>query len=527
MSRFNEKKEYELKVKNHEAAPAYSFSNEVELYSLVCTSFLADKYYESESDQLIRLQKLVKACSPKFVANLASYARKEMSLRTMPVVLTGLLTRNVGGPLARRAVSRIVQRPDEIVELLAYFSQLNKRNWKEVSKGSHKSVKKMGKYSHSLKRGLADVFTSGKFDEYQFSKWNKKKEFSFKDALFLSNPKPKTPEMVELFGKIANDTLKTADTWEVRQSKLGQTNKGVEEEKVQERKLAVWAEMIEKKKLGHMALLRNLNNILTSSPNDEFVVKVCAELVRGAKHGKQLPFRYWSAFVALAEKASSINDFHLEMISKALDAALLMSVKTLGNFEGRTLVACDVSGSMFKNISDKSIIRNVDIGVLLGSLFKSDKENTIVGIFGDTFKVIPNLGTGILNNTGHLLNMANSVGYCTYGYKVLEYLNQKNVEVQQVMVFTDAQVYGEVAPNRRAWGDSKGNEMERQWNMYKSKFPNAKLYLFDMSGYGTTPLRLDGGDVIHVAGWSDRIFEAVEYLKKGKTAVDMIMEYEG
>ena len=126
-------------------------------------------------------------------------------------------------------------------------------------------------------------------------------------------------------------------------------------------------------------------------------------------------------------------------------------------------------------------------------------------------------------DTTRILGRANEVGYSTHGYKVIEYLNKKGLEVDQVMVFTDCQVYGGTSFYRHGSGSP---QMQIEWDKYKARFPKARLFLFDMSGYGNTPLRLDQGDVVHVAGWSDRIFEAVEYLKRGKTAVDLIMKYD-
>jgi len=510
-------------VKNHGGADSYKLSKEVELYSVVCNSLITDKYYESGDSQLARIIELVKDCDPVFVANLASYARNEMNLRTVPVVLSTLLCRNVGGSVAKDAVFRTVKRADEITEVLGYFAQLNKDNWKKISEKGHIKTKKMSKYSHSLKRGIAKVFESGRFDRYQFSKYNRQREFSFKDALFLCNPKPQNDEMAELFKLIASDELGSADTWEAKQSALGQENKEKSEDEAKVSKLEVWKEMIANKKLGHMALLRNLNNILKCKPDSAFMDDVCRELVRGAKKSKQFPFRYWSAYKTLQKDHGHHSDpFLFQKVSDALEQAIRDSIKSMSKFDGNTLIACDVSGSMVTPVSDKSIIQNIDIGLVLGCLLKNvQKLNTILGVFGDEFKIITGIGNGVLADVRSSFDWSHKVGWSTMGYKVIEYLNKRNLDVNQVLVFTDCQVYGSAGNGYY----SNGNEMERQWSIYKSKHPNAKLYMFDLSGYGNVPLRLDKGDVIHVAGWSDRIFEAVEYLRKGSDAVDMIMNY--
>src|SRR3954467_2263931 len=104
MSRFNQPaaSNSPSKVANHEGAPAYALSSEMELYTLVCNSLVQPKFYEDDESQLERLKMLVKAADPAYVANLASYARNEMGLRTIPVVLAVLLARYHGGSVARQ-----------------------------------------------------------------------------------------------------------------------------------------------------------------------------------------------------------------------------------------------------------------------------------------------------------------------------------------------------------------------------------------------------------------------------------------
>jgi hypothetical protein len=52
--------------------------------------------------------------------------------------------------------------------------------------------------------------------------------------------------------------------------------------------------------------------------------------------------------------------------------------------------------------------------------------------------------------------------------------------------------------------------------------PAAKLYLFDLAGYGNTPLNVQRDDVYLVAGWSDKIFAVLQAIENGSHAVKMI-----
>lgn len=50
----------------------------------------------------------------------------------------------------------------------------------------------------------------------------------------------------------------------------------------------------------------------------------------------------------------------------------------------------------------------------------------------------------------------------------------------------------------------------------------AKLYLFDLSGYGNTPLDITRDDVFLIAGWSDKIFDILSAIDKGNDALQEI-----
>ena len=106
-------------VVNHEGAEAYRMTPEMELYTAVVTSALEEMYYEGKTDRVDRIAGLVGKVSPEFVAKLAVYARTQMNLRSIPLVLLTLLAKvHSGDDLVPKAVAGTVLRADEIVELL-------------------------------------------------------------------------------------------------------------------------------------------------------------------------------------------------------------------------------------------------------------------------------------------------------------------------------------------------------------------------------------------------------------------------
>lgn len=504
--KFNSIFKREKRVRNYEGATAYKMSPEMELYSAVVTATLERLTYESGNKRLERIQRLVAKCDPVFVAKLAVYARTEMNLRSIPLVLVVELSKiHSGDDLVRRAVTRVIQRADELTEILAYYQMTNARE----------GTKKLNRLSKQLQKGIASSFN--KFDEYQFAKYNRKTEVSLRDALFLTHPKAESESQQAVFDKIVNNSLQTPYTWEVELSEIGQ-KKGLTEQERQSAVKQKWEELIESKRLGYMATMRNLRNMLQAEVSAQHVKQVADYLSHpvAVERSRQLPFRFLSAYREVQKLSSPFAGYIME----ALERAALQSAKNIQGFdlETRLVIACDVSGSMFQTVSANSKVMLYDVGLLLGMLLQNRSQNTVTGIFGDTWMEYPLPKSNILQNVETLKGIEGKVGYSTNGYKVLQKLNYSRRVVDKVMIFTDLQMWN---------SQYDGNTLQKEWNAYKRNIaPNAKLYLFDLAGYGQTPLRIEQNEVHLIAGWSDKIFDVLQALENGKKTLTAIRKVE-
>jgi 60 kDa SS-A/Ro ribonucleoprotein len=499
--RFNFLKSTNANVVNHEGAASFVITPEVELYTAVATSGLSDTFYEKSDVRLYRIQSLIAKNDPEFVAKLAVYARNEMYLRSIPIVLAVELAKlNSGNAIVSNAVKGVVKRADEIAELLAYYQLSNQRF----------GTKKLNKLSKQVQKGLAISFNN--FDEYQFAKYNRNTEVTLRDALFLVHPKAKNENQQLIFNKLAKGMLTTPYTWETELSAIGQANFKNE----MERKLAIkntWESLIDSNRLGYMALLRNLRNIIEANVSASHIDQVCAVLSdkEAVMRAKQLPFRFLSAYRELKDMKSE----YISMILNALEDAVSASISNLKGFasETRVLVACDVSGSMQNPVSPKSKILMYDIGLVLGMLLHSTCKRVVTGMFGDTWKIINVPTRGVLNNVNEFYKREGEVGYSTNGYKVIDDLVSRKVVMDKIMIFTDCQLWDSQAD---------GNSLSISWNKYKTIAPNAKLYLFDLSGYGQIPIDIRSNDVYLIAGWSDKVFDIMHAIDNGKSAIEVI-----
>ncbi|GAL84297.1 hypothetical protein MYP_1525 [Sporocytophaga myxococcoides] len=492
-------------VTNYEGAKAYELTPEMELYSAVVTAGLSDSFYESGDERLKRIQSLMVSNDPKFVAKLAVYARTSMHMRSVPLVLAVELAKYCSGTdLVSKTVKGVVQRADEIMELLAYYQLSNGRT----------GTKKLNKLSKQVQKGLSGAFNS--FDEYQFAKYNRDGEVKLRDALFLVHPKAKDDEQQNIFNKIASKSLEVPYTWETELSALGQTNFADEKEKAAAFKVK-WEELIESEKLGYMALLRNLRNIIQADVDYVYMQKVCSRLsnAHAVARSKQFPFRFLAAYREVKELKS---DF-VAMVLSALENAVMASAQNIKGFDEATkvVVACDVSGSMQKPVSARSKVLLYDIGLMLAMLMQSKSKRVISGMFGDKWKIINMPNKGVLTNVGEFYRREGEVGYSTNGHLVIDDLYLRKIVMDKIMIFTDCQL----------WNSSGGGgSLARSWKDYKKIAPQAKLYLFDLAGYGNTPLRIEDNDVFLIAGWSDKVFDVLEAIEDGASAIRKIKEME-
>jgi len=320
----------------------------------------------------------------------------------------------------------------------------------------------LNKLSKQVQYGVAAAFN--KFDAYQFAKYNRDGAIKLKDALFVVHPKAKDAAQQDLFNKIVKDELATPYTWETELSALGQEKFADEAAKATAFK-AKWEELIDSGKLGYMALMRNLRNILQADVSGMHIEKVCAVLSNKEQvaKSKQLPFRFLAAYrelngAAIGRIGRGFNDFNKEPVVKsgytnvvlnALEDAVTASIVNMRGFDYNTsvVIACDVSGSMQRSISDKSKILNYDIGLMLGMMLQSKCKNVEAGMFGDSWKIINMPTRAILQNVQEFYKREGEVGYSTNGYLVIDNLIKRGIKVDKVMMFTDCQMWDSTGNN--------------------------------------------------------------------------------
>ena len=460
MSKFNQNKETTI-VENMAGGRAYSQSNEMELVSILLTSFVNEQFYRKESETLDKVKELIKKCDKEFVAKAAIYARTEFGMRSITHVFASELAKYINGENARNFYNAIVYRPDDITEIISYHKANN------------------GKLSAAMKKGLALSF--GKFDKYQIAKYKcEGKGISLLDAARMVHPKPiaKNCEALEL---LAKGELKSFDTWESELSKAGEVDAS---EKDQFKK-DVWIRLIKERKIGYFALLRNLRNILEQAPEiiDEALTMLCDENL--IKKSLVLPFRFTTAY----DEIKKVNGS--SQVLRAINKAVDISLNNVPVFNGKTLVVLDVSGSMEG--------KPAEIGSLFTSILAKSNNADIV-----TFSNYAQYCNVNLDDS--TITLANSIHFSNGGTNFSSAFEILNKVYDRIIILSDMQGWiGYYSP-------------VGAFNSYKQRTgANPFIYSFDLNSYGT--LQFPENKVFCLAGFSDKIFEVMRLLEEDKNAL--------
>ena len=131
--------------------------------------------------------------------------------------------------------------------------------------------------------------------------------------------------------------------------------------------------LLSERKVGALALLRNLRNMKNAGVNEELVHSALSNM----KTDRVLPFR----FIAAARHAPQWED--------PLETAMFRCVEGQSKLKGRTVLLVDVSGSMDAPLSKRSEMLRADAGYGLAVLLREICEDVAVYSFSDEVKRIP------------------------------------------------------------------------------------------------------------------------------------------
>jgi hypothetical protein len=477
---------------NEAGGQAFQESPELELTSLLLTSMVQDQFYRSGSTQITRLDTMVDALikegKEQFLGQAGIYARCRVGLRSITHLLAAQMSRKIrGAEWSKDFYNAIVRRPDDMLEIMALV----------LRSGTN--------VPNALKDGFARALN--RLDGYALSKYKGEgKAVKMVDVVNLTHPKSTEPLDQLIHGKIA-----VAQTWEAGLSDVGQRAKdGTEKQKL---KAEVWSDLIKKNKVGYLALLRNVRNIAEMVTESDVLDLAIQQLTdeQAIKKSLVFPFQIQTAYDVLCGNISGARVSNRPVEPRgdsrgqrrfiaALNVAGEISLNNVPLFDGATLIAMDLSGSMTGGAVGTSTAAKVG-GLFAATLWKANVDSDLME-FGSAACY-----TNKSKLTNSLFNIADALSKsCAGGTNFHAIFGMAKRKYDRIIIISDMQAWEEYQTPKVAL------------DAYRKKYAaDPHIYSMDLTGQGT--LQFPESKVYALAGFSDKIFDVMKMLETDRMAM--------
>lgn len=432
-------------LRTHEGAPAVAIGPEQALRRSVLSCMLwEDEFYEDGVQIAGRIRELVPEVEAEKVAALAVEARERMKLRHAPLLLGREMARHASHRgLVAETLARVIQRADELAEFVAIY-------WAQGRQP----------LSAQVKKGLAAAF--GKFDEYGLAKYDRAGAVRLRDVLFLCHARPADEAQAAVWKRLAENQLATPDTWEVALSASGRDGASKRE---------AWERLLAERKLGALALLRNLRNMHEAGVSEELVQAA----LEAMKTDRVLPFRFLAAARVVPQW------------EQALESAMFRALEgRAARLPGHTVLLVDVSGSMEAAISHRSEMRRTDAAYGLAILLREIAEKVTIYTFSNEAKLVASRRGMALRDA---LDQSQPHGGTYVGKAIAQVERDCRTGYDRMVVITDEQSHDQVPS------------------------PRGRGYVINVASNRNG---VGYGEWMHIDGWSEAVVEFVAELESGQ-----------
>lgn len=364
-----------------------------------------DTAYKSGAQLFKEIDALITKVSTAQLSTLILELRKDSKLRHTPLylIVKGMQThKNLN---VSELIPSVCTRVDMIADMVALYWMLNPKR----ANGKNASLPKQ------MRLGIAEVFA--KVNEYSLAKYNNKdREVKLRDVLFLTHPKVSQTQQL-LLDKLAKNTLATPDTWEVELSAS------------KDKKLS-WTRLLTEKKLGALAFLRNLRNMVNAGVEKQLVSNYFTVI----DNQMLMPQNYLTAIKSAPEFKSSI------------ESLMLRNFANVPKLAGHTVLLVDVSGSMGSLSSEYNSTNRLDLAVMSALLAVNLCENiTVIATAGSdrerkgAHKIIsnPSKSFDLFNQIEKTRMEIGQGGIFTR--QAIDFVKENVKGVDRIMVFSDSE----------------------------------------------------------------------------------------
>lgn len=502
---------------NLQGHAAYALPDELRLVSMLNTLKLQSQFYKSDNDQMKELRDLIEKIGlrdPKFVAQAIVYSR-----------CLGEGMRSINH-LAAALVAPFISGQEYAKRFFGAFDKKGKKGGTIFRMDDMSEIKDawfaLGQKGlpASMRKGFASVLENA--DTYQLAKY-KNTVIDISNLVHPNSKLSKAEVEVEFEGQkvkmkaldaIMKGIAVAADTWENAQSEAGQiVAKAVREGKLDkqeaekvlaEAKADNWEGLLKDGKLGVLAALRNIRNMM-KNPRQEMIEAWCKLITDPAKVRQALilPIHFDLAYDVVDNEFG--QNKYTNKVRQALQDGYIAALPNLAAaFPGKTLIVVDNSGSMGGfPVSDGKTAVHYNYGYSKRTQTAGYKAGLIAATFaaatgGDIIQFGGNAHWFQYDRNENVFSLAKKVCTASDGWTnphaAFELITRERKAYDRIIFISDNEVNGRVT--------------SAAYKEYVRRVCDPYVYGIDLCSYGTTPLKRDG-KVQYFFGYGPSMYESV------------------
>ena len=482
---------------NHEAAPAYAFTDEHALAQYAATGCLSTTFYASAEMQLERVLALCEQVEPGFIAKTAVFAREQGYMKDMPALLCAVLSVR-DGALLERVFPRVIDNGRML------------RTFVQILRSGAAGRKSLG----TRPKRLVQEWLAGQSEEAVF-RASVGQSPSLADVVKMVHPRPALPARRALYGYlIGRDHDAAALPALVRQFEAYKTDRSQPVPDVPFQMLtaldlgrAEWTE-IARNAPWHMTRM-NLQTFARHGVfEDAEVTALVAERLRDRetiRRARAFPYQLLAAYRAAVNAPRPVVE--------ALHDAMEVATENVPALPGKVYVCPDVSGSMtWASVTGHrkgatSTVRCVDVAALVAAaVLRRNPSAEVIPFEQDVVRARVDARDSVMTNAERLAGVGGGGTNCS---APLAWLNRREAKGDLVVFVSDNESWVDA---RRGGG---ATEMLRQWSRFKQRNPQARLVCLDLQPYATTQAP-DREDILNIGGFSDQVFSVIDAFAQGQ-----------
>ena len=502
---------------NLQGHAAYALPDELRLVSMLNTLKLQSQFYKSDNDQMKELRDLIEKIGlrdPKFVAQAIVYSR-----------CLGEGMRSINH-LAAALVAPFISGQEYAKRFFGAFDKKGKKGGTIFRMDDMSEIKDawfaLGQKGlpASMRKGFASVLENA--DTYQLAKY-KNTVIDISNLVHPNSKLSKAEVEVEFEGQkvkmkaldaIMKGIAVAADTWENTQSEAGQiVAKAVREGKLDkqeaekvlaEAKADNWEGLLKDGKLGVLAALRNIRNMM-KNPRQEMIEAWCKLITDPAKVRQALilPIHFDLAYDVVDNEFG--QNKYANKVRQALQDGYIAALPNLAAaFPGKTLIVVDNSGSMGGfPVSDGKTAVHYDYGYSKRTQTAGYKAGLIAATFaaatgGDIIQFGGSAHWFQYDKNENVFSLAKKVCTASDGWTnphaAFELITREGKAYDRIIFISDNEVNGKVT--------------SAAYKEYVRRVCDPYVYGIDLCSYGTTPLKRDG-KVQYFFGYGPSMYESI------------------